>query len=489
MYRAVGKKLLNIERPTLWILGELAEFLDGELSQSANPEEKINHFFPGLWGLQKGDVFLPIYTAPARKGRTALEQGASAVITDDDSLAPDCITIRVDNIFEAAKILASHARDKFSGKIIGITGSAGKSTTKLLLVSLLNKNAKINFTTDNQNLVGFNLASMASLPENLDYAIFEMALLEPTTVKTMSENCRPNVGVITSIGMNHAEEHENPEEGIPIAKSELFFGLEFGGTAILPSSDKYYDKLLERAKQSNKVAKIISCGRQEKDDVKLVNVKLHPTHSDVEICVENELYTYSLPQPGRHVVDNSLLVVGTLIALGEPLTLLDEFSKFVSPPGRTVRMRADFPEKIIEIIDDAVNASPHQVEALLEIISLRNSVKRRVFVFGDMASLGPNSSEMHARLGPAIENAGVDLLITVGPISRVLTKNVSISSINYHSARAAKKDIQRHFKHGDLVAFKGSNSTKLKMILGEIERAAHLRRADLDWMIEEMPEL
>lgn len=466
-----------------WTLESVAREVGGRLSVGASPQTAITSFHLRPVSCGPGSIFLPIYKAPVGMYRRALARGAAAVLTD--SLLPDEVPhIWVPDLQDTALRLATARRADFTGRIVGITGSAGKSTTKTMLAHVLQATNSVFATQSNQNLTPYVKASLCSLRPELDIAVFEMALLDPQMVEHSAALARPHIGIITSIGMNHAEFHDDPVTGILNSKTMLFWGLEPGSTAILPTVDPSFARLKARAEASGRVSRLLTCGYETEDDVHATALAEHATYSDVEASVFGEIIRYRVPVPGIHMVSNSLLVAAALKVLDQPVDTMDLLETYTAPRSGIRRFEVTFPDKRIELVDDAIISSPHQVKALLGNIARRSTAKRRVLVFGDMTALGPDSIELHKELAPEIEEAGIDLFIAVGPHSAHLAEKLSIPVVTYPDADAAAAEVDTHFTDGDLVILKASGPTNFKRILKSIYRRSKRKRAAIDWTIE-----
>lgn len=467
----------------MWTLGEIASEVNGRLSESANPDAIVQDFQVRAWSCGPGSMFLPIFNAgPAMTGK-AVKRGAVGALVDTH--LPDSVPhIWVYDLQSSALKLAKTRRASCSGQVVGITGSAGKSSTKTMLQQVLQSTDNIHTSRNNQNLTPYVTATLCSLPQETDVTILELAMYSPDMVGKSSNLARPHIGIITSIGMNHAEYHENPEEGIIRSKTELYWGMEDQGTAILPTSDPAYGKLRQRAIECGKVARIISCGNSPADDVRIIETIEHSTYTEVTISAFGETECYSVSVAGMHMVQNSLLVAATLKTLGKPLSLMQNLRDYKPPRSSIRRFRADFSDRQIEVIDDAIISSPHQVRALLQIIAKRDRARRRVLVFGDMTALGPTSIEQHVSLASEIMQSGVDKFIAVGPHSAQLAKNLTIPTLSYKNAFEAAAEMSDNFDHGDLVIFKASGPTNFKHVLKAIYKRAKFTTAPMDWTIE-----
>ncbi|PUB12837.1 Mur ligase family protein [Yoonia sediminilitoris] len=313
-----------------WTLGKIAAEVEGRLSGSADPTSVVRDFHIRAWSCGPGSVFLPIFNAGPQMTQRALGRGAVGALVDTH-LADSIPHIWVYDLQSAAMKLAQKRRASFDGQVVGITGSAGKSSTKAMLAQVLQSSGNIYASRNNQNLTPYVTATLCSLPPTTDVAIFELAMYSPDMVGKSSELAQPHIGIITSIGMNHAEYHDNPEEGIIKSKTEIFWGMKEKGTAILPSHDSAFEKLRYRALESGKVNRIIECGMTCGDDVRLVEAIEHSTYSEVTISAFGETARYCISVPGMHMIQNSLLVAATLKSLGKPLSCMAKMREYQPP--------------------------------------------------------------------------------------------------------------------------------------------------------------
>ena len=464
-------------------LGSIAKSVGGRLSAAASKDTKVKDFHVRAWSCGRGSVFLPIFRAGPEMTSRAMSRGAVGVMVD--TFLPDDVPhIWVPDLQKAAAKFAAENRQNFLGKVVGITGSAGKSSTKTMLAQVLESQAKTYATRNNQNLLPYVTASFCSLDPSVRYAILELALQTPDMVAKSSSIAKPHVGIITSIGMNHAQFHENPREGILLSKTEMFWSMEANSTAILPSHDDTFDRLSARARESGRVSDIITCGYQSADDVRLIDIVESGVHSNVTISAFGKEYRYQLAIPGLHMVMNSLLVAAALKVIGEPIQLVEGLKDYSPPRSSIRRFSATFSDKQIEVIDDAIISSPHQVRAILHIVALRGAAKRRVFVFGDMHALGDEAKALHEELAPEIEAAGFDFFLGVGPNAAHLARKLSIPNVVYESVFEATKQVAGHLEDQDLVVFKASGPSNFKHMLKSLNKQAKFKRAPISWMIE-----
>ncbi|MGP9571109.1 Mur ligase family protein [Halomonas sp. KG2] len=480
-------------RPLLGTVEGIAEFLGAKIIGNESGQLLVSRIITSAVNVNPGDIYVPISAAKSRRqalAERAVERGAVAVMSSGN-IEGDFPIIEVPRLDHALRELATLARSEFKGKVIGVTGSVGKTTTKDMIALVLSYCGSTNHTTANLNSGNANLAAVASLPINAAYSVLEIAMMDQGAVRRKSAVVKPDVAVITSIGLSHGSHHaEGGADSILIGKTEMFFELAHGGTAVLPSGDARYEQMVARASESGRVGRIISCGKRDSDDVRLLDAKLRPTCSEVTIMVGDTRVDYLIGQPGAHFVMNSLLVAGVLLAVGGSSLALAGLTAYTPTARRVERFRA-IPKAgcTIELIDDAYNAAPDSVVALLELLKLREKVKRKILVLGDMLELGPDEVRHHLELAPKIEEAGIDLLITVGPKAAMVADAVqNIETIKFKDAKSAAKKIRFLLQDRDLIAVKGSNGMSLVTVVMAILGSRDARvRQDYRWSIEVEP--
>lgn len=485
------RKMGLLAYPMIWTINSLADFLGAPKIGTLAGSMPVTRILTSAQHSTTGDIYVPTSIEAGRRNgmaRLAIKNGAVGVMTSDPDLKGDFPIILVSNMSKALRELAHHAREQFTGQIIGITGSVGKTTTKDMLSLCLGFCGSTHYTAANLNSGNANLATVASLPAVADYSVMEISLMGLGAVRRKSAVAQPNVSLITSIGVSHGEHHgKKGIEAVLVGKTEMFSNTVKGGTAVLPSGDKMFAAMVQRAKDSERIKRVISCGTEPDDTVRLVASTLHPTYSEVSIEVEGKLHDYLIAQPGEHFVMNSLLVAGGLLALGANLDALGGLSAYTPTERRVERFRVDLPKGgVIELVDDAYNAAPDSVRALLKLCKQRSSAKRRVLILGDMLELGPDEIKMHLDLAPDIEESHIDLLITVGPNSeKIASKLKNLQTCSYPDAKSAAKEIESLIVDRDLVLVKGSNGMDLIRVVNALRGPkGTVSRQGMDWSIE-----
>lgn len=364
------------------------------------------------------------------------------------------------NTFTALLKMALRNRASFSGTVIGITGSVGKTTTAAMLRHILNSMAPTY-----QNSLRFNHEtgvplSIASIPPDYRYAIIEMGMGRPLTILPKSSLARPHIAIIVDIQPDHMAFHDSIFS-IVETKMGIADAIEPGGALILNRDSRYFPAMLGLAQGKN-VAKIITFGEHPLADVRAQSIILHPSGSEVEIEIGEVPYRYYLGLPGKHMVVNSLAVCATLGALGIGVEeAVDQFPTFRPASGRNELFQAKLDNGAsITVINDSFNANPASMRASLHTLALTvpSQGGRRTMVIGDMEELGSTSKEYHEALAEPIIDSGMVILFTIGKLTQHLIPLLT-GRIQHHHCSSGEQlieNLKQLLRNGDVLAIKGS---------------------------------
>ncbi len=342
--------------------------------------------------------------------------------------------LQVKNTRYALSHLGRAARSRFSGLVVALTGTVGKTTTREMIARALTgagRRPVITTAGNNNNIPGVE-RTIASTPARARACVCEMGFGQPRDgIAKSSRRLRPQIAMITTVGAAHLdvltpEEQRGGSPGSPIelvadAKSGIFEGLEPGGVAVLGRDHARYDRV--RAAAARRGAKILSYGRDPKADARLLDCALGPAGSRVRCDIAGTPLEFELPIIGLHMAINAVGALTVAHAAGADLKrAAAALEGFVPVGGRAqvVTITAGQGERAT-LIDDSFNATPASVRSTLELLQLVAEGRRRTLaVLGDIAHLGARSPELHAELAEAIIDAGVDRVLTVGPMMRHL---------------------------------------------------------------------
>lgn len=417
--------------------------------------------------VQPGDLFV------AMRGETtdgnkfidgALAAGAGGVLCE---VAVDAPHVLVPDATAALVALGKASRARCLGRIIGVTGSVGKTGTKEALFAALERHrpgrAHRSVKSYN-NHTGVPL-SLARMPARSAYGVFEMGMNHAGEIAALTRQVRPHVAVITTIAPAHIE-NLGSIEAIADAKAEIFEGLEPGGTAILPFDSPHYPRLRSAAQAVG--ATIVSFGLTEGADVRALDW-LPDGHGGtiVTAAVHDHLLCFTLSQTGDHWVANSMAVLAAVKAAGGDLAAAGlALAELEGLAGRGARHRIARGDGEILLIDESYNANPASMAATLRELGAQQGA-RRVAVLGSMKELGDHSDQFHAELAAPLEQAGADFALLVGaemePLAKALEGRIKFAHVAH--ATAAEAILAETARAGDVILIKGSNSVGLSRLV------------------------
>ncbi|MBX7166392.1 MAG: UDP-N-acetylmuramoyl-tripeptide--D-alanyl-D-alanine ligase [Pirellulales bacterium] len=456
-------------------LKQLVEAVGGELRPAAGGLEAAAWHAPlrvvtHSAAVQPGDVFWALRGAQHEGSRFAQEafaRGAAGVVADREGVAPPTghWTLQVPDALAALGRLAAWCRHRFSGPVIAVTGSHGKTTTRELIAQALAPKYQVCRSPANwNNHVGLPLA-MLGLSDDPQAAVFELGASAVGEIARLAELCRPQIGVITALGEAHLASFGGLDE-IARAKWELVESLPAGGLAVLNGD-------CERLRR-NSVPERISAvwqGRAGRNDLRATDIAF--TAGALRLTVDGTVFR--VPVWGRHHLGSVLAAVAVARHLGVPLGSVAESLAEFEPPsmrGRVLRCGG------LRVIDDTYNASPSTMRAALDLLGEVPADGRRIFVCGDMLELGAESPSWHRRLGhEAVTRGGVDRLIAVGEFAADVAAGAVDAGLPHRSCAAcatideAYYELTADLQPGDWVTVKGSRAMRLEILVERLREA------------------
>ncbi|MEE9584180.1 MAG: UDP-N-acetylmuramoyl-tripeptide--D-alanyl-D-alanine ligase [Candidatus Brocadiales bacterium] len=389
----------------------------------------------------------------------ALERGARGILVSKkyrDSLPDDVLVIQVKDTVKALGMLAKYYREKLPAKVVVITGTNGKTTTKDMLHHLLSPTVSMVSTPGNfNNHIGVPLSIFQMEPYH-DLAIIEMGTSLPGEILRLSWIAQPDIGVITNISEAHLE-GLGSIEGVAKEKAELLENLRPGGTLIF-NSDDFWCKMIAKGFPGRKV----SFGIHEPASMR--GRDLQETNSGLTFCI-NDRHTVKLPSLGIHNAYNALAALIVSYELGLNFSeLASGLERFKPPPMRMERRKV----KGVTIVMDAYNANPLSMEMALEAYSSIKVPGRRFFVCGGMAELGDESPRLHRELGRKIAQSDVNFLLATGEHAGTVARAAKRGGLPGEKVMVFNKDnglcdfAIAKLKKGDAILIKGSRCMRLE---------------------------
>jgi UDP-N-acetylmuramoyl-tripeptide--D-alanyl-D-alanine ligase len=402
-----------------------------------------------------GDVYFAL-RGPNHDGHdyvaAAVEKGAAAVVVERPVGAPGELVVT--DSLRALQQAGGWAREHWGGTVIGVTGSAGKTTTKDAIAHLLAAAMPVGKTVGNfNNHVGVPL-SILRLPDDCRVAVLEMGMNHGGEIRELAAIANPQVGVVTNVGYAHVEFFDSIE-GVAAAKRELIEALPADGVAVLNADDSRVAGF--RAAHRGKT---ITFGFSDCADVRASSADqgVCPTVCGTKFRVEGVEFETSMT--GRHAVMNLLAAIATASAFGIPLDKLRE-------PVRTFSVGKMRGERIehngVTIWNDCYNSNPEAAKSMIDLLR-ETPAERRIAVLGEMLELGSNSEQLHREIGRYAAERGVDFVIGVQGAARAMVEAAREGKF-FEDAAEAGEFVREMARPGDAILFKGSRGVRVERAL------------------------
>jgi len=367
----------------------------------------------------------------------------------------------VNDTFEAYETLAKASRQEYQGKIIGITGSVGKTTTKEMLKTILSTNALVYASHNKLNNYRGLVNNIAQCTPNVDYSIYEFGMAKIGSIANKSLLAKPHIAIITDIQPDHLKHHKNIKS-IARTKAEIFTGMDKDGIAILNRDNEYYNYLKKKAR-SNGISHIVSFGRRKTATIRLLNTRLSNQGSKVRIRVNQQELEYHLGAIGMSSVYNSLAAFAAVYALGLPLPIfINTLENFTAPEQRGEQLNLKVNHKNIIVIDQRYNSNIASLKACADNLVIMGKTPqiphKTTFILGDMEQLGKFASELHEQAGKHLANCDIDQILFFGEYSKELQKGMNNKSnlICFDSPDKLYNYFLEHLKENEIMTIKGS---------------------------------
>ncbi|WP_223422908.1 UDP-N-acetylmuramoyl-tripeptide--D-alanyl-D-alanine ligase [Tateyamaria pelophila] len=469
---------------TLWTAAEAAEATGGQTTG----DWTATGVSIDTRTLEPGDLFVALQAA--RDGHDfvaqALAAGAAAALVTHvpDGVSNDAPLLIVPDVLEALEALGVAARARTQARVVAITGSVGKTSTKEMLRAILGDQGRTHASVASYNNHWGVPLTLARMPSDTEYAVIEIGMNHPGEIAPLAKMARPHVAMITTVAAAHLEAFENIE-GIALEKAAILEGLEYGGTAIL-NNDCSTAAILQ-AKAHDLKRRDIGFGAHGYDFV-LKSVDLRRDTTVVQAEAHDAPLLFKIGAVGRHFAMNGLGALAAAEALGADLALaaqsLGRWSPYKGRGAREVIYLDPIETHMtLELIDDSYNANPTSMEAAMDVLAAaevtndigRVSKGRRIAFVGDMKELGDQGADMHADLAKLAAMQAIDKVHCIGPLMQHLHAALPAEQQGLWTPTATEmaRDIRRSLDSGDVVLVKGSLSMNLALVVDAIRKMGH----------------
>ncbi len=435
--------------------------------------------------IQPGDLFVAL--KDIRDGHdfvaSALSKGAAAALVSHVpvGLSPDAPLLMVNDVLDALTRLGAAGRARAKARVVGVTGSVGKTSTKEMLRAILSGQGKVHAAEASYNNHWGVPLTLARLPQDADFAVIEIGMNHPGEIAPLSRLARPHVALITIIAPAHLEAFDSLE-GIAREKAAICEGMEPGGTAVLPADLETSQILIDIARACG--AQVVIFGSSLAADYRMTSATLCDEVTIVKAEHAGQPFLFKVLSPGRHFATNGLGALAVAAALGlDPVISATDLGRWTPPQGRGMKERVvmDAIEgQGFDMFDDAFNANPTSMAAALDVLIAaqpqdgpgRIATGRRIAILGDMLELGPTEDALHRAI---VHHPGLDQITTIhciGPRMKALHDLLPRAQRGDWVADA--KDLLPRLRSlvdaGDVVLVKGSKGIKVSLLVDGLKK-------------------
>jgi UDP-N-acetylmuramoyl-tripeptide--D-alanyl-D-alanine ligase len=441
-----------MNKPLRWVAAQLG--------QSIETDARVTGWSVDSRTLRPGDLFFAL-RGPTHDGHAyvaeVLRKGAVGVVVDREVEGGTGAVLKVEDSLVALQTLASAARLEWAGDVVGVTGSAGKTTTKDVIAELLSEGFNTARTEGNlNNHVGLPL-SLLRIDDQARVAVLEMGMNHSGEIRELAAIAKPNVGVVTNVGAAHMENFDSIE-GIAAAKRELIEALPRDGTAVLNADDP---RVAAFARVH--AGKVVTFGESESADVRAEDVR----NSEDGLAFRVGAVRFESPLSGRHSVSNLLAGIAVAGIYGIASQRLTDRVRNIQPG----KMRGErFRHREILVFNDCYNSNPDAARAMLAV--LRDTpARRRIAVLGEMLELGHWAEPLHRAVGNYAAECGIDVLVGLRGAACYMLDAAKRSGLRADAAFffddpvPAGQLVRSLAQPGDAVLFKGSRGVHVELAL------------------------
>jgi UDP-N-acetylmuramoyl-tripeptide--D-alanyl-D-alanine ligase len=443
---------------------QIAQFANTRLVQG-QPDTVVSRVSTDSRTLHPGDLFVAL-RGENFDGHLFIEQaqarGAAGAMVERSwkgTLPETFALLQVQDTLVGYQSLAANYRKSLPLKVVAITGSNGKTSTKDFLAATLARKFRVTKTEGNfNNHIGLPQTMLTATSDD-EAGVWEIGMNHPGEIALLASFARPDVAIITNIGLAHIE-FMGSREAIALEKGALAKAVSKEGTVILNADDPFSSRIAERSR-----ARVIFAGI-EKGSVRATELRQSAEGCEFTILEGAHRCRAKLPVPGAHMVLNAILAVATGRVLG--LSLEECAAGLATTPLTKARLQI---KEIngIRFIDDSYNANPDSMKAALRTLVELESDRRRIAVLGQMSELGQESDRGHREVGECAAELGIDLLIAVGPVGASIARAAEKAGLEKSHwvdvPEQAAEFLATIVSPGDLILVKGSRSARMERVL------------------------
>lgn len=439
---------------------EIVEATQGILV-SGNKDDEINFFSQDSRQMKNGGMYIPL------KGErfdghnfieSAFQTGAQAIISEKNVKYEDKTVIKVKDTYQALKDMASYLRNHRPVKVVGVTGSVGKTSTRDMVYSVVKQKYKTLKTEGNyNNEIGLPLTILRYHDEEI--LVLEMGMNHLQEMSRLSMIARPDIACITNVGTAHIGELGS-RENILKAKLEITDGMKEGSTLIINQDND----MLQTVELPH--LNVVRVGKGKEASIQASHIILEETKSSFEVEYQGKKEIIEVPVQGEHNISNALIAIAVGIALN---ISLEDIKKGIQE-FKLTKNRMDILEKNHKtVIDGTYNASVDSMKSSIDVLA--NYKKRKVAILADMLELGDYSQQLHEEVGSYVASKGIDILVCVGKEAKYIYQKAreSMKDVYYFESNQEVIDrLDELLKEDDVILVKGSHSMNLKEVVEKI---------------------
>ena len=444
--------------------------------------------------IRPGELFVALQAA--RDGhdfvKDALAKGAGAALVSriPEGCSAEDPLLLVDDVLAGLEALGRAGRARTRARVIAVTGSVGKTSTKEMLRAVLAPQGRVHAAEASFNNHWGVPITLARMPAECDFAIIEIGMNHPGEIAPLARLARPHAAMITTVAAAHLEAFESVE-GIAREKGTIFEGLEPDGTAVVPTGLEVTPVLMDFAQMAGR---IISFGPVDGSDYRLQDARVVGDATVVQAAHGAQKLLFKVMTPGAHFAQNALGVLALAEAVGcDPAVVACDMGLWQPPAGRGARERIYMDmvdeRQSFDLFDDAFNANPSSMKAALDVLAAsepRDGVGRvkrgrRIAVLGDMLELGPEEAALHAGVAAFDAMKKVDLVHLAGPRMRALFEALPREKRGewYETAQELVVRAAHLVDAGDVVLVKGSKGSKVSLVVEALRKLGQAGASDV----------